>query len=81
MPTYNKLFNGILHSSLSNNYHEVETFVIAKRNLDNKFNGYILITRTSRRDNHQLQSQRRVGLYNIEDIGLMIAAKCCLHNR
>ena len=27
MPTYNKLFNGILHSSLSNNYHEVETFV------------------------------------------------------
>ena len=80
MPTYNKLFNGILHSSLSNNYHEDETFVIAKRNLDNKFNGYILITRTSRRDNHQLQSQRRVGLYNIEDIGLVIA-KCCLHNR
>ena len=50
MPTYNKLFNGILHSSLSNNYHEVKTFVIAKRNLDNKFNGYILIIRTSRWD-------------------------------
>ncbi|HXX97580.1 MAG TPA: hypothetical protein VEL11_10750 [Candidatus Bathyarchaeia archaeon] len=61
----------------------LQTFLVAKRNLDNKFNGYASSIITCRRDNHDVTntiSQTSsavsiiiVGLHNIEDIGLTIA--------
>ena len=70
---YNKALNGILRSSISNNYHEVT----------NVFGSKTKFRQTCRRDNHDVTntiSQTSsavsiiiVGLHNIEDMGLTIA--------